>query len=305
MTLHAPDLSRIEHAGRSYRVARMRGAPRSGTNWMHKLLSLHPRVAVDGEFRFFELRQSFRVHAANVEPYMRWNEAHAADLERRFDSAYRLAAAEILGYVAAHSPHAEVIVDRTPWHLSDIDLPGSPAVYMLRDGRDVCLSQMFMWLRSNVPGQSAEEHAWRRAFLADPAGFGTSPERLFSCESVWRRQFAAWRAWMEGDLLLMQSPPRDAPPTLVVRYEQLHADTPRVMADVYRFLGLDPDEAKPVGSRAGTKPGFDRAEDPTSWERKGQPGDWIEKFTPQARAWFKEETGDMLVRLGHERSTNW
>ncbi len=299
MTRPLKNLSLIEQNGKTYRVARLRGAPRSGTNWMHKLLSLHPAIAVDGEFRFFELRSAFRVHAANVEPYMRWNEAHVSDLEQRFESAYRAAAAEVLGYVAAHSPDAQVIVDRTPWHLVDIDLPGTPAVYMLRDGRDVCLSQMFMWLRSAAPGQTAEEHAWRRAFVADPNGFGLSPERLFSCESAWRRLFAAWRVWIEADLSVMTRPAAGAPPALIVRYEELHADTTRVMAGVYRFLGLNPQQARPVGSRAGTKAGFDRAEDPTSWERKGQPGDWKEKFTPQALTWFIEETGDLLSRLGY------
>jgi hypothetical protein len=39
--------------------------------------------------------------------------------------------------------------------------------------------------------------------------------------------------------------------------------------------------------------------------RKGQPGNWREHFTPANIALFKEQTGDLLVRLGYEKDRDW
>ena len=39
--------------------------------------------------------------------------------------------------------------------------------------------------------------------------------------------------------------------------------------------------------------------------RKGQPGDWREHFTAANIAFFKEQTGDLLQRLGYEKDQDW
>jgi hypothetical protein len=39
--------------------------------------------------------------------------------------------------------------------------------------------------------------------------------------------------------------------------------------------------------------------------RKGQPGNWREHFTEANKTLFKESTGDLLVRLGYERDSDW
>lgn len=39
--------------------------------------------------------------------------------------------------------------------------------------------------------------------------------------------------------------------------------------------------------------------------RKGSPGNWREHFTEANRALFKQETGDLLFRLGYEQDYNW
>jgi sulfotransferase 6B1 len=39
--------------------------------------------------------------------------------------------------------------------------------------------------------------------------------------------------------------------------------------------------------------------------RKGQPGNWREHFTQANKAYFKEQTGDLLLRLGYEHSPDW
>ena len=39
--------------------------------------------------------------------------------------------------------------------------------------------------------------------------------------------------------------------------------------------------------------------------RKGQPGNWREHFTEANKALFKELAGDLLIRLGYEKDSNW
>jgi hypothetical protein len=39
--------------------------------------------------------------------------------------------------------------------------------------------------------------------------------------------------------------------------------------------------------------------------RKGQPGNWREHFTEANKALFKENAGDLLIRLGYEVNNEW
>jgi hypothetical protein len=46
-------------------------------------------------------------------------------------------------------------------------------------------------------------------------------------------------------------------------------------------------------------------EDPSSFFRKGVAGDWRSVFTEKDRRVFKEEAGQLLVRLGYENDDSW
>ena len=46
-------------------------------------------------------------------------------------------------------------------------------------------------------------------------------------------------------------------------------------------------------------------EDSSSFYRKGVAGDWRNHFTEEDRRVFKEEAGELLIRLGYERDLDW
>jgi hypothetical protein len=46
-------------------------------------------------------------------------------------------------------------------------------------------------------------------------------------------------------------------------------------------------------------------EDPSSFFRKGIAGDWQNVFTEEDKRVFKEEAGDLLIKLGYEESDQW
>ena len=39
--------------------------------------------------------------------------------------------------------------------------------------------------------------------------------------------------------------------------------------------------------------------------RKGQPGNWRQHFSEANKALFKEQAGDLLLRLGYETDNDW
>ena len=47
------------------------------------------------------------------------------------------------------------------------------------------------------------------------------------------------------------------------------------------------------------------AEDPSSFFRKGVVGDWRNVFTERDKYVFKEEAGDLLIKLGYEEDSDW
>ena len=53
---------------------------------------------------------------------------------------------------------------------------------------------------------------------------------------------------------------------------------------------------------SGRKPG---EEDVKNHLRKGVPGDWINHFNEDHKAYFKERYGDILIKLGYEIDSNW
>ncbi len=108
------------------------------------------------------------------------------------------------------------------------------------------------------------------------------------------------------------------PEGVVVRYEDLLADTERAMAFIFSRLEIDVPEPvlKLIVHRKnfqrmtagrkfwqqGRKPG---TEAPTSHIRKGITGDWKNHFKPEHVQRFKELAGDFLIEWGYEKDLNW
>ncbi len=59
-----------------------------------------------------------------------------------------------------------------------------------------------------------------------------------------------------------------------------------------------PERAAPVSRETKTLPGFER-EDPQSFYRKGEVGDWRNHFSPDAERWFLDEAHGAMAMLGY------
>jgi len=280
------------------------GHPRTGTNWVRNLLNLHPRVHCDGESpfaRFREVMESQRKFSWSLTA----RPSYFAALERGVADTIRACTLTLL----EDKPGAECIGDHTPRLLWPY-VPGARLIHVTRDGRDVLVSWTFHQLAKGfLVGEpfASRMAPQREAFAADPFHFKAHPESLLTCES-WVRQVAGdWSNYMRWDRDTAQRMARDEiaqAPVHDVTYEALHADVEGERRKLYRYLGVDPEEAAPVALASNTSPGR-RGEDPMSNLRSARAGDWVSYFTDDARKWFNDAAGEALVEFGYEKDGNW
>lgn len=289
--------------GVARRICFLRGHMRSGTNWMGSLLNLHPRIVVDGEFHLEMLKDALNRFTSET-----WSMGSREPMKSIADEWFQELVRRMVATTVAKRPRAEWLCDKTPAPI-DRFLPGAPNLVIVRDGRDVATSWTFHQLR--IGGPFSEPHRTlmadlRERFKADPNMFASSPELLFSCEEWVRACGRGWARYIRNHLEMMEKSRAGEfdGPILLVRYEDLHADPEGQRAVMYRFLGLDPAEARPISEKSRTSPGFGR-EDPSSFYRKGEVGDWRNYATDDFGRWFKDEAGEMLVAMGYEVGGDW
>lgn len=286
----------------------MRGHPRSGTNWVGAILNLHPRIYCHGEFHLEDIRNA--IDQLQAKP---WQTTGREPVRTILDESFQEVVRKCLATLREKKPGATWIGDRTPRGLRPL-LADAPVFWVVRDGRDVLVSWTFHVLRQRdhvqeivIPDALKASMAPAvEAFRADPHAFTANPERLLQNEGWVRFISKRWGDWALVDLRNKAAIEAGEFRASVhmVRYETLHADAENERAGMYRFLGLDPAEALPLSDEGKTKAGFGR-EDPLSFYRKGEVGDWRSHFTPDVTRWFKESAGQALMDLGYERDAGW
>jgi len=285
------------------------GHSRSGTTWLEKVLDLHPRLNCTGEFHLEVVRHGFDQFVRR-----RWHLAHAEPMRSIAEECFAETVRRCLMSVAERKHGADWIGDRTPRPLRPL-VPGAPHILMVRDGRDVAVSYMIHQMRTN--GLDVRKEPFRtmlerdvRALRDDPDHFESHPERLVRHPGWVRHVARKWARRTGRDLDAVERFEKgelDGTATMV-RYESLRSDPETERTRLYEFLGVDPGEAAPLSSESGTNPGLAR-HDPGGKARKGVVGDWrtfaVGRHGRRFKRIFKEEAGEMLVRLGYERDRDW
>jgi hypothetical protein len=172
--------------------------------------------------------------------------------------------------------------------------------HMVRDPRDTIVSayHYHLWTDeqwANVPldtlgGKTYREHL---KSLPKDAGLHAEIER-----SKWLLdRLAAWDF--------------DDPRFHVMRYELVLADEADEFRRLFASYGFHDDAVTRClriverhSFRAKTSRDVGQVT-PNSHLRSGRPGEWREHFTPEHVEHFKQATGDTIVRLGYESSTDW
>jgi LPS sulfotransferase NodH len=294
------------------------GHARSGTTLLMRLLRLHSEVHCDYQAHFFTRRPLLKslVDTPEAEEWLRrksnrWN--HGKDLS----PIVLRAAAEYIMEREAQRLGKRIVGDKSPSStihgqsvrdLFDI-FPDAALVYIVRDGRDVLVSERFR----NFVEESRFLGAKDRRILADlrrePDAFGEGKRSIFT-EGVVRRVAGGWAANLEevdveGRRLFRKK-------YIAIRYEDLLQDPEHELRRLWTFLGVRSIPAtisRRIRAEMNSNPDEEwqsrRDRDIASFLAKGRAGNWRSLLTARDKDVVKEVAGKALLRWKYERAGDW
>ena len=293
------------------------GHARSGTTLLMRLARLHPEVHCNYQAHFFTRRPLLKslVDTPEAEEWLtrksnRWNYGHdlsplvlraAADVIMERDAAR--AGKRIVGDKSPSSTiHGQAVRDLHAVY------PDAKIVYIVRDGRDVIISERFRNFVEESKFLTAEDKRIIADLRLDPASFEDGRRSIFT-ETFIRRTAGDWA----HDLRETEDESRRlfGEEFYGLRYEDLLEHPFDEMKKLWAFLGVDADPAleKLILDEMSSNPDEEwqsrRNEDIASFLPKGQTGNWMRLFSEQDRSVFKSVAGEMLVRWGYEKDMDW
>ena len=293
------------------------GHARSGTTLLMRLARLHPEVHCNYQAHFFTRQPLLKslVDTPEAEEWLRrksnrWNQGSdlsplllraAADFIMERDAAK--AGKRIVGDKSPSSTiHGQAVRDMHAVY------PDAKLVYIVRDGRDVLISERFRNLVEESKFLGAEDKRIIEELRKDQSQFTNGARSIFS-EGVIRRVAQGWVKNLqetddEGRRLFGTN-------YYSLRYEDLLARPFDEMLRLWTFLGvpvgqsLEPGVLEEMSSNPDEEWQSKRNEDIASFLPKGQAGNWQRLFTARDKSVFKEVAGDMLVKWKYEKDLNW
>lgn len=282
------------------------GHPRSGTNWISNLCNLHPDICCHGEFHFEIMYEALSRFTGKP-----WYLASEPRVKSVASAAVDELVRKSLDAMAdARKPGARVVGDHTPKPLQTM-LEDAAYIVATRDGRDVIVSWTFHLLRTgmvDIVHEACRDTFQREvsAGMQDPEKLTTAAKHLLRDQEWVTRLGSGWSLEIQNDwpqlAAIKASGSRSR--AMVVRYEDLIRDVETTRAGIYEFLGAAPGKAAPVSRETKTLPGFER-EDPKSFYRKGEAGDWKNYFDERSAQWFKACAAQQLIEAGYEKDDRW
>lgn len=312
------------------------GHGRSGTTWLQTILDSHPEVLCQGEGWVFNRnyrREDFRelnphlkvsslYNAILTSEYLKlWIErsiwGKGASVEEHLDNLTNLSVNYFLTR-KLEGTGKRIAGDKTASPgietLEEIPrvCPEAKVINIVRDGRDVAVSVAhFLWNHAmhedgGIYELDEEELEKREEYRKDPSAFEQksifSEKRLTGIASGWNSEVS--QATGRGPALLGDN-------YLEVRYESLLTQPETEVRRILGFLGADASEQ--ATRKCVDATGFERLsrrksgqEDSSSVRfRKGVAGDWKNVFTERDKRIFREQAGDLLVKLGYENDSDW
>jgi hypothetical protein len=294
------------------------GHARSGTTLLTRLARLHPEVHCNYQAHFFTRQPLLKsiVNTPEAEEWLtrksnRWNQGRdlsplvlraAADFIMERDAAH--VGKMIVGDKSPSSTiHGQAVRDMHAVY------PDAKLIYIVRDGRDVLVSERFRNFVEESRFLTAEDKRIIADLKADPAPFTDGSRSIFT-ETFIRRVAQGWVRNLketedEGRKLFGKN-------YFQLRYEDLLTHPFDEMSKFWKFLGvkkiqksLDKILRDEMSSNPDEEWQSKRNEGIASFLPKGQAGNWTRLFTEKDKSVFKEVAGEMLVKRKYEKDLNW
>lgn len=293
------------------------GHARSGTTLLMRLIRLHPEVHCNYQAHFFTRQPLLKslVDTPEAEEWLRrksnrWNQG------RDLSPLVLRAAADFILEREAAREGKRVVGDKSPSStihgqaVRDLHAiyPDAKLIYIVRDGRDVLISERFRNLVEESKFLNAEDKRIIAELRKDQTQFTNGTRSIFT-EAVIRRVAKGWvmnlqETEEEGRRLFGEN-------YCSVRYEDLLAQPFAEMQRLWNFLGVRAEAAleKTVVEEMSSNPDEEwqakRNEDIASFLPKGHAGNWQRLFTVRDKTVFKEAAGEMLMKWGYEDEMSW
>ncbi len=294
------------------------GHARSGTTLLLRLVRLHPEVHGNYQAHFFTRQPLLKslVNTPEAEEWLtrksnRWNQGRdlsplvlraAADFIMERDAARE--GKMIVGDKSPSSTiHGQAVRDMHTVY------PDGKLIYIVRDGRDVLVSERFRNFVEESKFLGAEDKRIIEDLRKDPTSFTNGSRSIFT-ETFIRRVAGGWVKNLqetedEGRRLFNGN-------YFGMRYEDLLSTPFDEMSKLWKFLGvkkIKPSLNKTLRDEMASNPDEEwqakRNEDIASFLPKGQAGNWSRLFTEKDKSIFKEVAGEMLIKWGYEKDLSW
>lgn len=294
------------------------GHARSGTTLLTRLARLHPEVHCNYQAHFFTRQPLLKslVNTPEAEEWLtrksnRWNQG------RDLSPLVLRAAADFIMERDAVRTGKMIVGDKSPSStihgqaVRDMHAvyPDAKLINIVRDGRDVLVSERFRNFVEESKFLTAEDQRIISALQVDSAPFTDGSHSIFT-ETFMRR---AAQGWVKN----LQETKSEArrlfgEQYFDLRYEDLLRDPFKEMSRFWKFLGvqtIDPALAQTLRAEMSSNPDEEwqskRNEGIASFLPKGQAGNWSRLFSAKDKAIFKEIAGEMLLQWEYEKNGNW
>ncbi|HUI89695.1 MAG TPA: sulfotransferase [Anaerolineales bacterium] len=293
------------------------GHARSGTTLLMRLVRLHAEVHCDYQAHFFTRRPLLKalVDSAEIEEWLtrksnRWNQGHdLSPLVLRASADFimeREAVREGKRIVGDKSPsstiHGQSVRDMYSIY------PDAKLVYIVRDGRDVLISERFRNFVEESKFLTSED----KRIVEE---LRKSPDEFYGKRSIFTEVFIrrVAKGWVTNLQEIEEEGKRQFGKNyFALRYEDLLNDPFDEMARLWKFLGVkkvDKSLARKIRTEMESNPDEEwqakRDEGIASFLPKGQAGNWQRLFTARDTSIFKEIAGETLIQWQYEKDSHW
>ena len=294
------------------------GHARSGTTLLMRLVRLHPEVHCNYQAHFFTRQPLLKslVDSPEAEEWLkrksnRWNKGRDLSplvLRAAADFIMERAAAKEGKYIVGDKSPSSTIHGQAVRDMHTV-YPDAKLVYIVRDGRDVLVSERFRNFVEESKFLTSEDKHIIEELRKEHSQFTNGSRSIFT-EAFIRRVATGWVANLqeieeEGKRLFGEN-------YFALRYEDLLENPFEELTRLWKFLGvkkIDKSLAKQIKAEMESNPDEEwqakRNEGIASFLPKGHTGNWSNLFTAKDKSIFKEIAGDMLVKWKYENNSNW
>lgn len=294
------------------------GHARSGTTLLMRLARLHPEVHCNYQAHFFTRQPLLKslVNTPEAEEWLtrksnRWNQGRdlsplvlraAADFIMERDAAKE--GKTIVGDKSPSSTiHGQAVCDLHAVY------PDAKLIYIVRDGRDVLISERFRNFVEESKFLSVEDNRIIEDLRQDQDQFTNGSRSIFT-ETFMRR---VAKGWVQN----LQETEEEARRLFGdhffgMRYEDLLSAPFEEMTRLWKYLGVKKvDEAleKEIQAEMSSNPDEEwqakRNDGIASFLPKGHAGNWQRLFTQKDKSLFKDVAGATLIKWKYENDSNW